>query len=245
LIYLSIHQVIGRRGRRGINRYYYEHPRAATRTAEGEIDPSGLASGTESPGKLIAFETEVPPGGNRVEEFLDVVLDGPVPGPLIAAVREVASHFDSVQLPLVHTAADIGIVFDLEYRLKTLARQRFIFLSNAALRWLENPPKQSLRDQSPMVILVRRDATGITYELDLLSTQRLRALKGNDFTPSVVSISHHTQQDLEQLVGSFVGHLGAILTHLREDELLQAGGVIFIDAATKGTLAAWPSREQV
>jgi hypothetical protein len=57
-----------------------------------------------------------------------------------------------------------------------------------------------------------------------------------------VTISHHTEQDFERMVGSFLGHLGLILTHLTEQELLQMGGVVFKDTAGR-TVGAWPSRE--
>ncbi|HEY2514612.1 MAG TPA: hypothetical protein VGI39_27295, partial [Polyangiaceae bacterium] len=55
------------------------------------------------------------------------------------------------------------------------------------------------------------------------------------------TISHHTRQDFEALVGSFLGQLGLILTHLGEEELLQQGGVLFVDGQGR-TVGAWPSR---
>jgi hypothetical protein len=56
-----------------------------------------------------------------------------------------------------------------------------------------------------------------------------------------VTISHHTEQDFEHLVGSFLAQVGLILTRLGEEELLRMGGVSFKDG-TGRIVGAWPSR---
>ncbi|HEY2516921.1 MAG TPA: hypothetical protein VGI39_38885, partial [Polyangiaceae bacterium] len=146
MIYVTVHRVVAQRGgRQGINRYYYHRPEPAPRTPEGMIDPRPIAGGEGETGELIAVDTEVRPGGNRVSEFLDIVLEVPSPDPLRRALQEIEQRFASVSFPIVETLPDIGLVFNLDDRVRPLARQELIFLCNKALPWLERPPQKTLR----------------------------------------------------------------------------------------------------
>jgi hypothetical protein len=148
-------------GSQGVNRYYYRRAAPATRTPDGSIDPRGFAGSTDDLGELVAVDTEVRPGGNRVEEFLDIVMDDASPGALVEAVRVVSEQISSVSFPVVHMSADVGLVFDMEYRLRPLARQQFVYLSNKALSWLVQAPPP-LRESSPLVVRIRQVSTPLS-----------------------------------------------------------------------------------
>jgi hypothetical protein len=230
-------------GRQGINQYFYRRAERATRNPNGMIDPLAVSASGQA-GELVYYDADVPPGSNRLETLLNVVLETPDPRPLLDALSEVSQHIllPATTFPVVHMAKDVGLAFYVAYPLKPLARQDFIYFGNRAARLLQKPPEKSLRDLPPFTVRARREEDQVTYELESQSEKRLRNLKGNLFVPSRVVVSHQNAADLEQLVGGFVGHLGSAITHLTEDELLRNGGVLFVDEASGKTLAAWPSR---
>ena len=65
-MYLTALHVVGQSGLEGINAFCYSHGGATW-----EVPPLGIPD--ENPGMLVVQQIEVPPGGNRVRAFLDVV----------------------------------------------------------------------------------------------------------------------------------------------------------------------------
>lgn len=95
-------------------------------------------------------------------------------------------------------------------------------------------------EPEPLIVWVDRDRDGITFGVDPLTREKLRAAlpKMAHLWP-LVYIARETMDDFETLEPSLLAKVIDLLTGLDAEQARQLGGVLFIDAY-ETRLASWP-----
>ncbi|QSQ19251.1 hypothetical protein JY651_28365 [Pyxidicoccus parkwayensis] len=138
-MYATSHRVLSPSGKReGINVFLSLHqgtPHA------GSIDwgrPSVEAVAEQTPGVLSESDCDIPPGGNTVRSYLDVVArDGTPVEMLGAALDAFERQLSEARLPFTHHFNQVGIRFGAVMELEPERVEEFQSLRNRLLRFLE------------------------------------------------------------------------------------------------------------
>jgi len=92
-MYLTAQRVVAPSGNTGINVYHYAHP-----SRPWAIPPQGVPE--DDPGELQGKKLELPPGGNRVRSYLDIVAaDGAPTEELLESFRDFLAAHEGQPLP--------------------------------------------------------------------------------------------------------------------------------------------------
>jgi hypothetical protein len=239
MIYLTTHRARFRKeNRSGINGYLYERAVPLPKKG-GVVDIEAAAAET---GELVTYRIDVPPGGNDIVSYLDVFTESPGdPAEVEHVIASLRSRLARRPPPVVFSDQASGVRFNTNIGLYDRAEAELADLAERAMALLREPGKP-WRELPPLTVKVVLDGERTTYQLDDASVQRVRARSGESWAPSPVSIAHHTRNDFETLVGPFMPILAKLITRLDDQDVLDLGGVRFVDAATGATLGEWPPR---
>jgi hypothetical protein len=130
-MYLAAQRVRAPSGREGINAFFYRHGRVWLGPPPPEVLPE------QDPGELVHTYIEVPPPGNRVRSYLDVVApDGTSSAELVRWARDLLTMVEQRPLPWVVAGGDCVVHFGLEKALLPSWNAELGGLLRAALRAL-------------------------------------------------------------------------------------------------------------
>lgn len=122
-------------GSTGINSFLHEHQRPlGVSELWKESDVSRIAN--QTPGRLIARETPLPPGGNRVLSYLEIVCENSTPPELIKSVLDEFRE-RAVAGPLLNRKG-VVIYMSLSEGLHGQEDIEFTALMNSAVALLES-----------------------------------------------------------------------------------------------------------
>lgn len=243
ILVAALHVVKGGSNETGITVYFYRKAGAPPLNSNGSID---VVRAHEEPGELVYLEAPIKPGGNRVNAFLEFVSidDNPPTDQASAFLHGLRSKLSRRRPPLVHSTDRFGVHFNANIGLYDRLTEEFDALVAPILNLIAHPPSGSLRDNEPLVVLVKTDEKGVTFDLNKEARERLQSIKGDDWRISPVHIGHQTLDDVDRIIGRVVVNMATILTRLDEQELLKLGGVKYVDAVSSRVLAQWPSRKE-
>lgn len=235
--YLTAQKVVApATGQTGINSFRYAN--AAVRSFE--------RLQTADVGELEAQNVEVPPGGNDILCYLDVLApDGTQPPAIdrvLKTLREAWSkerrgnaELDEVRALFVpgRTPPD-AVSGDLDALVRGL-----LAVATAA-------PSPAPIETHPITILISSQPDGRRYELDQESARRLRVVNGPDWQQASVSVSGDVAADFARVATPSFGELNhsLVLTLTGLDVLrLHAlfGGVRFVAQPSGKTIWEWPA----
>jgi hypothetical protein len=129
-VYLTAHLVRSRDGEEGINAFLHLHGTGFAWPA----DPTALAD--SNPGKIELRRTSLPPGGNDVRAYLDVLApDGTPKREFDEALAALASDLDERRNPTVFRHGRVVIRFGVELALEGLRAQQLDML-RPTIGWL-------------------------------------------------------------------------------------------------------------
>jgi hypothetical protein len=217
-MYLVAQRVRSMGGATGINATHYEHE-------SGEVDwthPDVFDFVTNrSPGKLVARELEVPPGGNAVLSYIDVLSPQLLPPDRIDEIvkQVVASSSGSERARLT------GNGWWAEY-LVSGNREKEIGALRAAL--LRVASKTATLSSSPLRIIVTTDGERWIFELDATSKQRISSNPEGQDRAARVSVPFDVADDFRAIHGALYPRVAEWLTKLPHEELEQLGGIEFV-----------------
>jgi hypothetical protein len=223
-------QRVRSRDRSGINVFLYRH-------RDGDIpweDPKRIVE--NMPGELASSEVEVPPGGNEVLSFLDIVaMDGTDP----LALQNLVERLRDVAVRTGVAAADgVGVRFAMTGNGQ--ADREWVELAGRALQLLAHPPPLKWRSEDGLVIVREADTSGLVFTLTSASVAKLRELLGSRWTPPRVHVSHETMSDWSNAGFDVYEQLVMVATGYRLAELLPLGRVRVEDS--RGELVwEWPA----
>lgn len=124
---LSAQRVRSADGHQGVNAFCYLHgPRVWLDRPPPDV--------TASPGHLVNRRIQIPPGGNFVLSYLDIVAPDDTPSNRIE--RAVADSIDLIReqpLPLLVQSAEVSFEFNVDFMLAPAWRREILSLMRAAL----------------------------------------------------------------------------------------------------------------
>ena len=241
-MYITAHRIRSRRDEEGINSFLYTHSSEEVEQIDWNDDRVVLIVAGNLNGHLIAQSYDVPPGGNRVLAYLDVVAqEGTQP----EAIEEVLSRFrkqlESELPPVYRNLAGIGIRFSTNIALEAQKLEEFDALCTRVML-MARSERPSTSHEPPLEVIVQATEHGFSFALTKNSVQRVRKAHGSAaFTPGTFRVTRDTLLDFNMIHGDLVPHLISSLTKLRLENVIAIGGVRFID--TEGNEPrTWPSK---
>lgn len=140
-MYLTAQRVVARDKKSGINVFLHMHkdielpalnsPTAITLVAE------------EKTGTIVDENCVVPPGGNHVKSYLDIVANDNIAQEFIEnSIKNARSKIASVALPFQEIIDSVGIRFGAEIGLSKMIVEEYDDLTNAALTLFDKWPQK-------------------------------------------------------------------------------------------------------
>lgn len=188
------------------------------------------------PGVLASVSIELPPGGNDVLSYLDIValeslskerIIDLVYGLEPAVLRE--GHAARDGLGCRFWSADTG----------TRAQREFRELRHRALALLARPVLLPWREGPGITIQQKAGADGLVFELTPQSTAVLRRTLGPNWRPPTVAVEANTLADLQAAGFDVLAQLATVMTGYRLAELVELGRVRVV-SEHGNTLWEWP-----
>jgi len=222
----------------GINTFLYKHE--GTDTGIDWNVPDLVRIVDELPGTPVSNDIEVPPGGNVVRSYLDIVAPDTIEVEAIrVALQQFEKQWSPSQMAQAIRVGGVALRLGMELRLESRALEELRSLVERSLRLLGRAHQLRTEASAPLRILVTRDAQARSYALDEASLVRLQLIHGPMWKPPRVSVSHDVQAPLPGEPVEFYSHLAPLVTGLPLDALVPLGGLRFTDS--EGTvLWEWP-----
>ena len=131
-MYITAHLVKSRDQREGINAFLHVHGT----TFPWPDDASSLPDTT--PGKIVLRRTDLPPGGNKVRAYLDILAPDRTPRAEIEqALMDFSRDLRERRNPTVFNQGIVTIRFGVELALEALRAQQLEMLVRPALQLLD------------------------------------------------------------------------------------------------------------
>jgi hypothetical protein len=131
-MYVTAHLVRANSGDEGINGFLHHHGADFAWPA----DPAALPDA--QPGAIVARRIDLPPGGNRVRAYLDVVApDGTPRAALDQALAAFTRDLAERRNPTVFTAGDVAIRFGVELGLERIRDHQLAMLAGVVRALLD------------------------------------------------------------------------------------------------------------
>jgi hypothetical protein len=131
-MYITAHLVESKDQREGINAFLHVHGNRFL----WPDDASSLPDTT--PGKTVLHRTDLPPGGNKVRAYLDILVPDRTPREEIEqALKDFSRDLRERRNPTVFNQGVVTIRFGVELALEALRAQQLEMLTHPALQLLE------------------------------------------------------------------------------------------------------------
>ena len=217
-MYLTAHRVWSRTSQReAVHAFFYRH---ATPLIP-PIDVSWIAD--HNPGELLSSSVELPPAGNDVRSYLDIVASEDIGVHGLTALVEALAQDVAARSLVVRNFKDTGARFSAVPSISD--RRKELLELGAAIRDLY------VRGEShaPIRIRIENRPHSVRYSLDPESDMRLRKLRGPDQTrPAHVVVDRDTLEALEDAQGPIEEQVIPILSGLDMMQIHAIGGVEFL-----------------
>lgn len=237
--YLTAQKVVSpATGQTGINAFRYA--KAAVRSFE--------LMQTDDPGELEAQQIAVPPGGNDVLCYLDVLApDGAQPSAISQALDALRKTWSAHQQGIAEVD-EVRALFVPGRTPAVAVSKELEALVRGVLSVAEAAPSPAPLETHPITILVSAQPDGRRYELDQESARRLRVVNGPEWQQASVSVAGDVAADFAKVGAPTFGELNhsLVLTLTRLDVLrLHAifGGVRFVSQPGGKTIWEWPAAD--
>lgn len=201
--------------RQGVNAFL--HQDAVEVSAETDAMEL-LERASNAPGKLVACALDLPPGGNEVDAYLDLLYDSSMELPdALAKIRQRIEKTSSNRL-VEHIDRKLFFSF---YASSRVSREEALRRIGEALLAAARGPKPG-----PIRIIAERAAELWLFQLDAQSEDRLRKVHGADWSSMPLRVHVDVADDFTQLHGSLFPHVVEVLSQLAPRHLEGLGGVL-------------------
>lgn len=226
MIYLTSQLVRSSRFKQsGVNAFRHHKPGPIPAGEPRDV----LGTVAEDPGEVAAVSVTIPPGGNSVEAFLDIVADDGLKD-LDAALADFRASVLGAR-----TNDQTDRVRNAVIRFYAIGDRtaKYDQLGGAVLAL------HAGRETGPLVVIVGRHEEATILSLDQGSVDRLRRFHGTAWNAPRLRIADDVAAAFEQYVGDIKEHLVAVLTGLDLHYVRGLGGVQFRSAEGR-VLGQWP-----
>lgn len=230
MIYVASHTVRSRQlsMREGVNAFIYQ-PDAVPNDMAVSVAMEKLS---DAPGRMTGCSIELPPGGNEIDAYLDLVVadDDALTGAFEEARQKIVSD------PASHVADRLGQggMFRFYASIRVEKAPAFDRLHLAALAAMRSPPPTPLR------IVVEHDDGISLFQLEKTSAERLRRIHGDEWNALPLRVHADVVHDFEAALGPLVTHVIEVITGLGLRHVEGLGGVV-IGTRDGVILKRWPA----
>jgi hypothetical protein len=193
-------------------------------------------------GKINKQSYDVAPGGNEVLCFLDVVAEDNI------ATNVLKNEFEQFKFKnkegtkyTFYQIEPIAIRFGAVINRSDLIWKDFDDMAVRLLDLLNAPYRKP--DQTPLRCNITIDENEFKYELDDESVRKIQILHENNWSFTPLTIKHEIKMDFERVHGDIISNVIAIITGLRLERIIEAGGIEFYNKANGKLLRRWPYRK--
>ena len=221
-MYLTVHRVVSRQAERGINGALYKHGTDRQDPAWNPPDLEDITS--RNLGTQIMYRTDIKPGGNAVECFLDIVFpDDFSELELETALSKFRESIHSLRTRL--TFGWVAIDLAMNQGERTKIHENFDQLYNAAIELFRNFNRQNIPIPPPLEIIEIQDKEYRYFELSAASKRRLRAEFGSDASTDCVKVPHPVTDEFKKLYGNLYPFVFEWVTDKSRADLSRFGGI--------------------
>jgi hypothetical protein len=233
-MYLTVQRVASINGERGINGALYVHRANRDDPMWSEPDIQQIAS--SNVGTQVARRTDIAPGGNSVECFLDIAFpDDYTEAELRTALARVRDRIASSRIELVQ--GPVAIAFSQNLGEGARALKNYDQLCRAAFQLFRAQANQVVESELPLDIVAAIDETGWHFELTDASKARIQSIAGQE-SLARVNVPLDVAEDFRQMYGELYPFVPEWVTGSSRDELAQVGGVRILRNGT--VVWQWP-----
>jgi hypothetical protein len=235
-------QRVSNKQKGGINCSLYLHDGDPPRKPTGEIDEAAVFA---ERGRLIAYEHELKPGGNRISSYVDIALarasHEDVSEIVAVTLQRLKRDVPPIQLTSRAAAIELNMDFGL-YPRAASELQELVARALVLLPRVQNAPAWHGRD--PLRIRVVHDGNATRFALEPASATRIRTIHPNWGRAISITIDDETGADFEAMHGSVLPHVAQMMLKLDTDDIRELGGIQFLDAATGDAIGRWPPTDE-
>src|SRR6185295_934380 len=225
----------------GVNVHLYRSPNFQSPPWSPD-DEAALARQFEDsfkrPGALVGSRFHVPPGGNDVLAFLDVIASESITRDQLEELLAARPVELKAGETLIWARAGAAARFQASESMADVTKTVFGELKKGMVALFKDG-----HGEGPLRIQVEATPEGSIYSLDPESVSRLVRIHGADWTGPRVNVDDAVAHDFKSAHGKDVrDHLVAVLTGLDEVYVRNLGGVQFVDHAGR-VLRRWPQAD--
>ena len=131
-MYLTAQRVVSHKNQSGINIFLHMHKDGKQPIMENISTITYVAE--INTGDIVDENCELPPGGNRVKSYIDIVSSNDITQDIIEnTIKMAKSKISSAELPFQQIIGSVGIRFGAEIGLYEIVSQEYDDLTNAAV----------------------------------------------------------------------------------------------------------------
>lgn len=229
-------------GGEGINTFRYEHGALSLPGMSWE-NPDLPRIASHDPGQLVAERVQVAPGGNDILCFLDLAAADSVSLDEIRAAldwleAEVRAHPASDQIRRDEHPVPVWLRITRPDGQSLL--EVFRKLRSSLMALLAGGPQSP--QSKPLIIHRRSVPDGHIYELEEASLKRVQShhrSRQGVYQPTKLHVGQDVGLDFALMHGPILSHVAAAVTGLDRTDILELGGVAFIDDPTGKIIRRW------
>jgi hypothetical protein len=231
-MYLTVQRVASTGAERGINGALYRHD--ANRDNSMWSAPNIQQIAATKLGRQVAHRTDIRPGGNAVECFLDIAFpDDYSEDELWSALAGFRNRIGPSRADLVDGLAAVSFSQNLGEGAHTL--QNYDELSRAAIQLFRSGASLAVESASPLDIIAAVDESGWHFDLTDASKARVRS---RDLSPAPVNVPLDVADDFRRIYGDLYPFVVEWVTNRSRDDLARLGGVRVLQNGS--ILWEWP-----
>jgi hypothetical protein len=217
VIYATAHVVRARRFESRIGANAFLHRPAGDLPRDEDLR-SALERVGHAPGQISGCSIEIPPGGNEVESFLDLLFAEEVT--LSNALARVRHQLESTDSLDTVARLDSQIIFRFHVSPRIERWSAFDRLQASLLDAARSPRP------SPLKILLERTHDLLIFRLDSTSKERLRKLHGTGWSGDPLKVHFDVADGFEAARGSLLPHVIEVVAGLGRKHLEGLGGIV-------------------
>ena len=221
-MYLTVHRVVSPNSERGINGAVYRHD--TDRQDPIWISPDLEDISSNNLGTQIKCRTDINPGENAVECFLDIAFPDDFS---VCEVTDALSRFrQSIHsISTKRTFDMVAIEFVVNPGSREKSRDNFDQLSTAAIDLFRNRNRQRPPAIPPLEIVETADDECRCFELNQESKRRLRGEFGSSVRTDRVRVPFHVDTEFRRLYGDVYPFVLEWTTAKSRSDLAKLGGI--------------------
>lgn len=242
-MYATAHHVRSARGLVGVNCFLHQHDTADVEGIGASLNFEMITQ--HNPGRLVAVDYEVSPGGNTVLAYLDLVCpDGTSFEAISSALGHARTALDTSIRPLRRRFPHkIGVQFGAVLGLDPAGERReYDTLSERLHRLLLHPSPLPWEQHAPLIVEAVRTQDSVTFRLAAESRNRVAHASPFPLPVGAISASVDTIEAFESYHGDLLRTILPTLLELPLEEIARMGGVRVLAMPEERILWEWPRR---